>query len=410
MPDLEFARLNDELFDALVHRQSVQAVISRAYACIGLPIIAFDVSFKLLGYAFPRPFGYPYWEQIAAQGQLSTDVIDGEGTLNYQEMMYSNRKSKVFDWGTAKDFPQVDGPIMQGGSLVGYVGIGIQGYRDIDGLLEANDLLADVLAVSLRDSVRDTDAADSLRRAAESLLLLDQAPGDTRQQITAAYPPSYVFAVLASDNSRVSTLQYIKSILCSEENSALGALSKDCCLYVLFYRVGQDTDLSCIQAMLREIAAKYGFSGGVSDFFFDTEEITAHRMQSMLAMTMGRGRPEGRDVCTFREYYGSIVCCSAAESIGETVCALPAIEKLAGLDAAEGTEYLPTLRAYLDTFQDRTAAANQLKIHKNTVLYRIRRIEEILDMDLRDFACAGRLDLGLQFYDLRHREVSEEAV
>jgi len=139
MPDLDFARLNDELFDALVHRQSVQAVISRAYACIGLPIIAFGVSFKLLGYAFPRPFGYPYWEQIAAQGQLSTDIIDGEGTLSYQEMMYSNRKSKVFDWGTAKDYPQVDGPIMQGGSLVGYVGIGIQGYRDIDGLLEAND-------------------------------------------------------------------------------------------------------------------------------------------------------------------------------------------------------------------------------------------------------------------------------
>jgi len=202
----------------------------------------------------------------------------------------------------------------------------------------------------------------------------------------------------------------VRSILFTGENSALAALSNDCCLYILFYRVGQSVDLPYIQAMLREVAGKYGFSGGISDFFFDTEEITAHRMQSMLAMTMGRGRTEGRNVCTFRECYGSIVCCSAEESLGETVCALPAIERLAELDAAERTEYLPTLRVYLNTFQNRSVAADQLGIHKNTALYRIRRIEEILGADLRDSAWAGRLELGLRFHDLRHGEKSEESV
>ena len=53
------------------------------------------------GYAFPRPFSFMYWEQIAAEGQAA-DVIDALGSLNYHEIMYSNRKSTVFDWGPAK--------------------------------------------------------------------------------------------------------------------------------------------------------------------------------------------------------------------------------------------------------------------------------------------------------------------
>lgn len=255
----------------MVHNQSVQAVISRAYACIGLPIIAIDVSFKLLGYAFPRPCSYTYWERIAAEGQLAADVIDEGGSLNYQEMMYSNRKSTVFDWGMSKDYPQVDSPIMQGDSLVGYVGIGIENQQDIDTLLEANDLLADAIAISLRDSARDADAAGAQRRAAENLLVLELVPGDVKAQITAAYPPPYVFAVLASEGPKISTMQYVRSILCSQENAALGALNKNRYLYILFYQVGKSVDLAYIKTLLQEIAQKYSSSGGVSDFFSDAE-------------------------------------------------------------------------------------------------------------------------------------------
>lgn len=82
----------------------------------------------------------------------------------------------------------------------------------------------------------------------------------------------------------------------------------------------------------------------------------------MLAMTVGRELADGQGVFLFRENYGDIVCYSAMKSIGPAVCTLPAVEKLAGLDAADGTEYLATLRAYLSAFQDRAAAAKALSI------------------------------------------------
>jgi DNA-binding PucR family transcriptional regulator len=91
------------------------------------------------------------------------------------------------------------------------------------------------------------------------------------------------------------------------------------------------------------------------------------------------------------------------------VCLLPEVEKLAAADAAEGTEYLPTLRAYLGAFQDRAAAAEKLGMHKNTVLYRIRRLEELAGVDLSDPACADRMSLGLAFHDLQSVKGGGEA-
>jgi DNA-binding PucR family transcriptional regulator len=41
-----------------------------------------------------------------------------------------------------------------------------------------------------------------------------------------------------------------------------------------------------------------------------------------------------------------------------------------------------TLREYLDSFGDVAAAAGQLHVHPNTVRYRVRRIEKLLDTSL----------------------------
>ncbi len=53
-------------------------------------------------------------------------------------------------------------------------------------------------------------------------------------------------------------------------------------------------------------------------------------------------------------------------------------------DAEKNTTYAESLLAYLDAFGDTTRAATALSIHENTLRYRIRRIEELFDLDLDD--------------------------
>lgn len=57
---------------------------------------------------------------------------------------------------------------------------------------------------------------------------------------------------------------------------------------------------------------------------------------------------------------------------------------LAEQDAAKGTAWIPTLRAYFDAFGDMAKAAARVNVHPNTFRYRLRRITELFDLDLTD--------------------------
>jgi sugar diacid utilization regulator len=53
-------------------------------------------------------------------------------------------------------------------------------------------------------------------------------------------------------------------------------------------------------------------------------------------------------------------------------------------DTSKGTSYFETLRSYLDAFGDVVVAAENTGVHANTFRYRLRRLQEIFDLDLTD--------------------------
>ncbi len=54
------------------------------------------------------------------------------------------------------------------------------------------------------------------------------------------------------------------------------------------------------------------------------------------------------------------------------------------MDQEHGTEYMKTLRTYLDQQQNAVRTAKELYIHRSTFLYRLEKIKEILESDLDD--------------------------
>lgn len=60
------------------------------------------------------------------------------------------------------------------------------------------------------------------------------------------------------------------------------------------------------------------------------------------------------------------------------------LARLVAHDRVHGADLLRTLRVWLDTMGDVSAAAQTLHIHPNTFRYRLRRLAEIAEMDLED--------------------------
>jgi DNA-binding PucR family transcriptional regulator len=77
------------------------------------------------------------------------------------------------------------------------------------------------------------------------------------------------------------------------------------------------------------------------------------------------------------------------------------VTALAEQDAAKGTAWVQTLRAYFDAFGDMASAAAMVNVHPNTFRYRLRRITEVWGLDLDDPDERLVAELQLRFLDDR---------
>ena len=75
------------------------------------------------------------------------------------------------------------------------------------------------------------------------------------------------------------------------------------------------------------------------------------------------------------------------------------VTALAEQDAAKGTAWVQTLRAYFDAYGDMAAAAARVNVHPNTFRYRLRRITEVFGLDLDDPDERLVAELQLRFLD-----------
>ncbi len=64
-------------------------------------------------------------------------------------------------------------------------------------------------------------------------------------------------------------------------------------------------------------------------------------------------------------------------------------------------ELLSTLKVYLDNQSEISKTAESLYLHRNTITYRIKKCEEILDADMRDPSVSLNLRIALELLELR---------
>jgi DNA-binding PucR family transcriptional regulator len=76
------------------------------------------------------------------------------------------------------------------------------------------------------------------------------------------------------------------------------------------------------------------------------------------------------------------------------------------IDEESGSEFFKSLYTYLMHSRSLAAAADELKVHRNTLLYRLRRVSEITGLDLADDGMVFPMLLSYQI--LRYRLRIEE--
>ena len=120
---------------------------------------------------------------------------------------------------------------------------------------------------------------------------------------------------------------------------------------------------------------------GCSYIFHDLPNLQIYYRQAQLALQYGEQKNGAINRCEDHalEYLRHQINDNVPLSISA-----PGLETLKQYDASAGTEYYRTLEVYLREERDQTKTANILCIHRNTLIYRIKKLEELLGTDLDD--------------------------
>ena len=100
------------------------------------------------------------------------------------------------------------------------------------------------------------------------------------------------------------------------------------------------------------------------------------------------------------DYFCEYVCAIVGQQIDPEYLNLTAIEYLAKQDAREGSEYLRTLNCYLDCRNNASLAAKKLFIDRTTLKYRLKKIDQLMHVNIESPATAIALKYGILIRDI----------
>ena len=101
---------------------------------------------------------------------------------------------------------------------------------------------------------------------------------------------------------------------------------------------------------------------------------------------LARNRAPGKHLYLIEEYYHELAISYISRKVGENGFKLKELEQIRREDEETGRNLYETLYWYLRMKRNVSQTAVKLKIHRNTLLPRLTRLNDILDLDNRDGA------------------------
>jgi DNA-binding PucR family transcriptional regulator len=137
---------------------------------------------------------------------------------------------------------------------------------------------------------------------------------------------------------------------------------------------------------------------GVGRDFPSFEHMTESFRQAELAATLGASLWGGNRAVHYDDLGVHRVLFALREDEEMTT---PALRRLVEHDQRRGTSYVQTLATYFACMGRLSAAAEQLGIHRNTLEYRMGRIEELAGVSIDDPNNRLALELGIRLHQLQ---------
>ena len=150
---------------------------------------------------------------------------------------------------------------------------------------------------------------------------------------------------------------------------------------------------------LQNICSEHGLYAGLSNSFSDISSLKEYYKQTLRALELGVSHDPSPQLFIYDSYYLRHLShiFSQKESF-QTFCH-PIIQKLLDFDTAHESDLTETLYNYLVYERNLAAAAKAMFIHRNTLVYRMKKIGQMVSIDYNNPAERQYMILSYELYN-----------
>lgn len=212
------------------------------------------------------------------------------------------------------------------------------------------------------------------------------------------------FYIAAMDGSGI-TEQQIKLFKTELESShfLFRMVTQEAFLIVLL-NVRDNDEAANMRTTLNRFAETHRLSIGLSHRFQGTEKIHDSFLQAADALNVARYWGLADRLFQFEQLTVDALLLDLMRTSSLDCYRNEGLDMLCVYDEQNGTQYYETLKCFISCGASKQKASQALFVHRNTLSYRLERIEEFLDVSLSDIDVQTRLYLDIKIKEILDQE------
>lgn len=383
-----------KLLDA-VCRGGIQNIADMAYLLLGNPIIIYDVSFKILAFSQNVQPDCNLLKKVTQEKQIIEQTMFAFFEDNMLDLLKKGGSSCFFDRGDRSIFPEktiiIFSPIFINGILVGFVVVmpGHVHWDESD--LALTDEISKIISIEMRNDLFYKNSRGMLH---EHFLrdMLEDLSGrksfvEARIQALGLKMHKNMYIVVIRLEQQIEDDLQFRLILQEIGNifkNSISTIYKEHIVTLIHCNHDERVIINTIQEKLKICLDPGDLIAGVSLCFHDLCQIRRHYIQAIDALDIGLLLKKPENIFLFQQlsiYRLFKLRCPSSEIVDYFH---PAVFCLTNYDSENHTELMKTLYYYIINLKALLKTKDILRIHRNTLVYRINKIQELTNIDLED--------------------------
>ena len=371
-----------KLQKAILKSATIQEVIDLAFTGFENPMVFVDINFNILAYSTEIDTSedlYVLRNLADHRGKIPADEMDnfirtGQIQQNLTEP-FRFRYRGIPGWAVN---------IFENGQYIGNISLFFALKKEHRGDLALLQFFSKYLKYLLKNHPTVVSPRKSLR----SLLfnLLDSSSGQSTVypyiELEGFRSEYLCLKIIPTDNTREMPLKYISHSL--EElflHSIAFPYASAVVLLVDLNKlpVSETEFFDSLAAFLKKV----DYLAGVSTGFSDLSMVRLYYRQAAIVLDQADGNVR-RNIFRFEDYLLQYLVCHSTGEFPFELLLSEGMRRLFEYNKSSKVDYIQTLSVYLNQNMSITKTANELYLHKSSLMDRLERIEGLLQADLKD--------------------------